>query len=140
MRAFEGGCIKTTLYLDERDLLGKESMARKTFAELAQQEGAIQVHDFKQLEFLKKATGTPEPDGKCFAFVLAYFTCLRTGAYGKDLFDALGIAVEKNDQAVIKEILGNAAVSSDPNWMGTDLFNITEVNEPAYRVLHRHRA
>jgi hypothetical protein len=52
----------------------------KAFAELAQQEGAVDVDDFKQVQFLKAATGEAEPEGKCFAFIIAYLT--RTGKPG----------------------------------------------------------
>jgi hypothetical protein len=97
----------------------------KTFAELAQQEGAVKVHDFKQVQFLKDVTGDAEPEGKCFAFIMAYLTCLHTGLAGKHLFETLEIASLHNDQAVIKEILGDASsVSSSPDWMGADLFNL----------------
>jgi hypothetical protein len=100
-------------------------MAKKTFGDLARREGAVAVHDFRQIQFLKDATGKPEPEGKCFAFILAYLTCLRTGLIGQHLFETLEIAIKTNDKAVIKEILGSPGkISSDPNWMGTDLFNL----------------
>ena len=74
---------------------------------------------------MQTVTKKPDPEGKCFAFVLAYLTCLRTGLEGKHLLESLEIAMKNNDRAVIREILGDAsAVSSNPLWMGTDLFNL----------------
>jgi len=100
-----------------------------TFESIARKYGAIDVHDFKQVQFLKSVTGEAHPQGKCFAFVLAYFTCLRTGLAGKYLLDNLERAVRDNDQSVIREILGDPAqISSNPNWVGKDLFNLQSLD------------
>ncbi len=96
----------------------------------------IEQTPFRQKEWLDTVGATgPDADGKCYAFSLAYLLALRMGGSGKDLIDTLNKAAEKNDEkndaAVIAEIMGSGFLAGDDNWVGTDLFHLQ--HSPALR-------
>jgi hypothetical protein len=92
-----------------------------TFKEFVEKHGG-EATEFRQGAWITDVTGATDPQGKCFAFVLAYLMVLRTGGAGKDFLEVLDKAAEVNHLGIIKEMLGGDFYGSDT--LGKDLFNV----------------
>jgi hypothetical protein len=92
-----------------------------TFKEFVERHGG-KATEFRQAAWITDVTGDTDPQGKCFAFVLAYLMVLRTGGRGKDFLKVLEKAAERKDMGIIKEMLGGSYYGSDT--LGKDLFKV----------------
>jgi hypothetical protein len=93
---------------------------------------------FRQAEWLA-AINEKDDGGKCYAFTLTYILALAKGGTGEALIETLGVAAAKDDQTVIKEMMGTAlrddARPGSDAWAGTDMFGLQTDSHQRDRVL-----